>query len=69
MRNFKKYFILTIATIVVLLLNVSVTSIPSDRVREKPVMVEEWMTKPFVENFIEEPLEVEDWMLKPFDVK
>jgi len=39
----------------------------SHMVYEEALVVEDWMTKPFVET-IEEPLEVEEWMCKPFQI-
>ena len=35
------------------------------RLIDSPVMIEDWMTKPFNDS-VEEPLVVEDWMTKPF---
>ena len=32
---------------------------------DSPVMIEEWMTQPFLDT-IEETLVVEDWMTRPF---
>ena len=59
---------LTIAAIITIgFLSISITFPNKKRhnFREEIVLVEEWMTSPFVMIF-EEPLEVEDWMTKPF---
>ena len=68
MKNLKKYIAITLVTLLVGLLTISVTNTPhskSHRVYERPVFVEEWMTKPFSDS-VDEPLELVEFMTKPF---
>jgi len=60
----KKVVILVI--VLIAFLSLGITTAPSNRIHEKPIDVEEWMTMPFVDS-IEEPLEVEEWMTRPFN--
>ena len=69
MKNFRKYLVITITTLLIAFLTISVTT-PINieyRVYERPVLVEDWMTTPFIDS-VEEPLKVEDWMTKPFNL-
>ena len=66
MKNFKKYLTITLVAIAIAILTISVRNAPHDNAYEQPVLVEEWMTHPFIDS-VEEPLEVEDWMTKPFN--
>ena len=63
--------ILTIITLLIVAFISLSVSIPhrhnNQRVIEERVVIENWMTKPFVDSF-EEPLEIEDWMLVPFNI-
>jgi len=62
----KKLIILLI--VLAALITVSFSTMRGDRHHssmDRPVMIEEWMTKPFNDSF-DEPLMVEDWMTKPF---
>lgn len=44
----------------------AITGTRHHRSIDRPVMVEEWMTQPFMDS-IDEPLVVEEWMTKPFN--
>jgi len=69
MKNLKKYVAITLVTLMVGLLTISVTNTPHGkrvyRGYERPVLVEDWMTRPFSDS-VDEPLEVEEWMTRPF---
>lgn len=45
--------------------NGRVTPASTETVLEDEMVIENWMTTPFVD-FTEEPLEFEDWMTEPF---
>ena len=68
MKNFKKYLVITLTTLLIGLLTISVTNPNNKEYRgyERPVRVEKWMTTPFTD-VVEEPLKVEEWMTKPFN--
>jgi len=66
MKNIRKYLAITLVTIAIAVLTISVRNAPHDNAYEQPVLVEEWMTMPFIDS-IDEPLEVEEWMTRPFN--
>jgi hypothetical protein len=68
----KKNIMIFITTVAFISLSlgsyVTTNNVPvSDMVIEEELIVEEWMSKPFVtdDEVIEEELIIEDWMLKP----
>ena len=62
----KKLTILLIVLAAIVTVSFSaVTGNRHHRSIDSPVMIEDWMTRPFNDS-VEAPLVVEDWMTKPF---
>jgi hypothetical protein len=65
-EKMKKLTILLIVLVALITISFSATTGKRHhRSIDSPVMIEDWMTKPFNDS-VEEPLLVEDWMTKPF---
>ena len=64
MKNLKRYLIITVTAIAVMILTLGAVG-DFHRPLDRPVEIEEWMTHPFMDS-IDEQLVIEDWMTKPF---
>jgi hypothetical protein len=64
----KKRVLILSALVLASLISISTINPGKDFPGESEIVLEEWMTVPFVETLDENPLELEDWMLEPFQI-